>query len=423
MRLNKYNSFLLESAFMDLLLESKLEILANLRQVLYELAFSDDNSVRKVADKLLDIANSDKDLRLVQNFINIDSDATKVSFIPDNRVKYGEESDVVAINLDQYEKLNNIVAKGHEIISDVGIPLEGLKQTTNPDELPSNRWRVLGSYEGRKAAEHYSEYTLYHLQNVDDPSVYIVSFDSGRHGKGFRSIPNTPENLRGSVKIGRFINKIFDLYFADDKEQRANYSASDVEKFVNAYSALILYRRNAYNFFEIVTGEKIKHWYLKDNYAAQTGQLGSSCMRHASCQDYFNLYIENPEVCQLLIFKSTTGDKINGRALLWTDVDGKKWIDRVYTIKDSYMSLFSKWAAENGYTDIYRSGNDAKVKVKNKDYGYYPYVDSLNRLKFSCDIDDLTDEDLDKEAFLTTYEPDRPYIVLGQTDGEYSRRS
>jgi hypothetical protein len=87
------------------------------------------------------------------------------------------------------------------------------------------------------------------------------------------------------------------------------------------------------------------------------------------------------------------------------------------------MSLFSKWAAENGYTDIYRSGNDAKVKVKNKDYGYYPYVDSLNRLKFSCDIDDLTDEDLDKEAFLTTYEPDRPYIVLGQTDGEYSRRS
>lgn len=423
MRLNKYNSFLLESAFMDLLLESKLEILANLRQVLYELTFNDDKSVSRVADKLLDIANSDKDLRLVQNFIDIDSDATKLSFVPDNRVKYNEESDIVSINLDQYEKLDNIVSKGHEIISGVGIPLEGLKQTHNPDEHPSNRWRVLGSYEGEKAGNQYNIYTLYHLQNVDEPSVYIVTFSQKGQRGAFHTIPNTPENLRGSVKIGRFINKIFDLYFADDKEQRANYSASDVEKFVNAYSALILYRRNASTFFEIVTGEKIKHWYLKDNYAAQTGQLGSSCMRHASCQDYFNLYIENPDVCQLLIFKNVTGDKINGRALLWIDVNGKKWIDRVYTIKDNYMSLFSKWAEENGYTDIYRSSDETKVKVKNKDYVYYPYVDSLNRLKFSCDIDDLTDDDLDKEAFLTTYDPDRPYIILVETDGEYSRRS
>lgn len=58
MRLNKYNSFLLESAFMDLLLESKLEILAKLRQVLYELKFNDDKSVSKVADKLLDISKA-----------------------------------------------------------------------------------------------------------------------------------------------------------------------------------------------------------------------------------------------------------------------------------------------------------------------------------------------------------------------------
>lgn len=338
MKLNKYNSFLLESVFIDLLLESKLEILEKLRLVLYELKFNNDKSVSKVADKLLEIANSDKDLRLVQNFINIDSDATKVSFIPDNRVKYDEESDMVAIRLDKYEKLDNIVAKGHEIISKVGIPLQGLKQTDSTYDLPSNRWKVLGSYEGRKAAENYSEYTLYHLQNVDDPSVYIVCFSSVRHGDAFIKIPNTPENLRGSVKISRFINKIFDLYFADDKEQRSNYSASDIEKFVNAYSALILYRKNTSNFFEIVTGEKIKHWYHKNNYSAQTGQLGSSCMRYDSCQNYFNLYIENPEVCQLLIFKNLSGDKINGRALLWVDVDGKKWIDRIYTVRDNYIS-------------------------------------------------------------------------------------
>lgn len=419
MRLNKYNSFLLESVFMNLLLESKLEILADLKSVLYDLAFNDDKSVSGVADKLLDIANSDKDLRLVQNFISIDNDASKVSFVPDNRVKYDEESDIVALNLNRYMKLDNIVSKDHEIISGVGIPLEGLKQTTNTDELPSNRWRVLGSYEGKKAGSQYNIYTLYHLQNVDDPSVYIVSFGTDVNGKGFRSIPNTPENLRGSIKIGRFINKIFDLYFIENKEERAKYTASDIEKFVNAYSALILYKRNFMNFFKIVSGEDIKHWYLNDNYSTQTGQLGSSCMRYLNCQNFFNIYIENPEVCQLLIFMNVTGDKINGRALLWTDVDGKKWIDRIYTSKDNYILLFNKWAEKNDYTCVYSSNDKVKVKVKNKNYGKYPYIDSLRYLKFSCDIDDLTDDDIDKEAFLYSYKPDYPFIILNETNGEY----
>ena len=60
MKLNKYNNFLLESAITELILESKLELLANLRNVLYELAFSDDKSVGKVANTLLDIAKSEK---------------------------------------------------------------------------------------------------------------------------------------------------------------------------------------------------------------------------------------------------------------------------------------------------------------------------------------------------------------------------
>ncbi len=423
MKLNKYNNFLLESAITELILESKLELLANLRNVLYELAFSDDKSVSKVANTLLDIAKSEKDLRLVQNFVNIDSDATKVSFVPDNRVKYDEESDIIALKLDKNEELSHIVAPDHEIIKGVGIPLAGLKQTRIIDELPSNRWKLLGTYEGKKAGSNYSEYTLYHLQNVDDPKVYIVTYSSARHGFGFTKTPNIPENLRGSIKIGRFVNRIFDLYFADNKDERANYTASDVEKFVNAYSALILFRRNASKYFEIVSGEKIKHWYYKDNYANQTGQLGSSCMRHESCQEYFNIYIENPDVCQLLIFKNITGDKINGRALLWTDVNGKKWIDRVYTIKDSYSSLFNKWADENGYENIYRSDTNTKIKVKNRDYIEYPYLDTFSYFKLSCYIDDLTEDDLDKDAFLTNKQPDRPFLVLQETDGEYSERN
>lgn len=403
MELNKYNNFLLKSSITEIILESKLELLANLRNVLYELTFSDDKSVSKVANTLLDIAKSEKDLRLVQNFVNVDSDATKVSFVPDNRVNYDEESDIISLKFENGE-LSHIVAPGHEIIKGVGIPLVGLKQTCLIDELPSNRWRLLGTYEGKKAGSNYSEYTLYHLQNVDEPNVYIVTYSSNRHGFGFTKTPSIPENLRGSIKIGRFVNRIFDLYFANNKDERSNYTASDVEKFVNAYSAIILFRINASQYFEIVSGEKIKYWYYKDNYVSQIGQLGSSCMRHESCQEYFNIYIENSDVCQLLIFKNITGDKINGRALLWTDIYGKKWIDRVYTIKDSYSVLFKKWAEENGYENIYKSDKKTKIKVKNKDYIKYPYLDSFIYFK---------------SGFLTNKKPNKPYCVLQDTFGSY----
>ena len=180
---------------------------------------------------------------------------------------------------------------------------------------------------------------------------------------------------------------------------------------MNAYSALILFKRNASKYFEIVSGEKIKYWYHENNYASKTGQLGSSCMRHESCQDYFNLYIENPDVCQLLIFKNITGDKIVGRALLWTDVDGKKWIDRIYTIKDSYSSLFNKWAKENGYENIFNSDTKTKIKVKNIDYVEYPYLDSFSFLKI-----------LEEETFLKNTRPDKPYKVLQETNGGYINR-
>jgi hypothetical protein len=419
----KYNTFLLESVISELILESKLEILANLENILYELKLSNDNSIRKIADTLLDIAKSNKDLKLVQNFINIDSDPTKVSFIPDNRVKYDDDYSIVALKTNNKGILSNVVASGHEIIIKSGIPLKGLIQTHHIDELPSNRWNLLGIYKGEDADISYSKYTLYHLQNVDDPKVYIVSFSSYSHGAAFTSIPYTPENLRGSIKIGRFVNKILDLYYEDDKEKRLNYTSSDVEKFVNAYSALIIYRRNASKYFEIVSGEKIKYWYYKDNYSSSTGQLGSSCMRYDDCQNYFNIYIENPDVCQLLIFKNVTGDKINGRALLWIDVDGKKCMDRIYTTKDNYNILFLKWAKENGYEYIYRSEINIKVKIKNKDYNKYPYLDTLFFLKFSRHIDDLTEDDLDKEAFLTNKKPDRPFIVLQETNGNYNERN
>ena len=57
------------------------------------------------------------------------------------------------------------------------------------------------------------------------------------------------------------------------------------------------------------------------------------------------------------------GDFILGRALLWTDTNNKKWIDRVYTYKDTYNNLFSNWAKNNGYDDAYRTEDKIMIKL------------------------------------------------------------
>ena len=103
-------------------------------------------------------------------------------------------------------------------------------------------------------------------------------------------------------------------------------------------------------------------------------------MRFSRCRKYFDIYIENPKVCQLLILMDSTGKKIDGRALLWKTESGENFMDRVYTSKDSYMKLFKQWGEQNNYqmkSYNYR-GENIIVKVKPKIYSYYPYMDTLS---------------------------------------------
>jgi hypothetical protein len=424
MKLNKYNKFLLESLFYDLLLESKLEYMTDFNSVLTELKNdSMDGSVRKIADFLLKIEKYGADLKLIQNYISVDDDASKVSFIPDNKVSTDPENSIVKITT-RDNSLSTIVTN-HPILTTIGLNRDELKYPNYTDEIPSNRWKVIGGpYPGELHGTAFSVYTLYYLENIDDPSYKVVVCDNSRDSKkAFTKTFNLPEELRGNVKIGRFINRIMDIWFKDYPNEfgpRESYTAADIEKFVNAYTSAILYKKNVIDFFEVVSGKDIKYWYLSNNYAAQLGQLGSSCMKSKECQSFFKIYTENPEVCQLLIFKNKEGDKINGRALLWTDEDGKKWIDRVYTIKDNYMQLFTKWCELNGYENAYGTGERIKVVVKNKDYDKYPYMDTFCIYKRFTDNDRLIGE----EAYLYSdnYNAEEPYFILRSTSGRSETR-
>jgi len=381
MKLNKYNDFLFESTIYDLLLESNLIYMKDFRQILNDICSSEPwtSPVYHVSNTLLKIAGND--LKLIQNYIGIDKEVDKVSFVPDNKIKH----DTNTINLAGVEDdtFRNLVGD-HSIIDSCGISRDGLIFPRKADDLEniSNDWKLLGTYDGSAHGTSFGIYTLYHLENISNPMVRIVAFDdSSNNSSGIINNVELPE-IKSSIKVGRFVNRILDIYFKENPTgelgTRGEYTEADVEKFVNAYSAAVLFIKNAFDHFQIVYGEDIKYWYSEDVYATKSGQLGNSCMRHKACQDYFDIYTENPEVCQLLIFKSLAGDKLLGRALLWTDVDGKKLMDRIYTTKDNYIKLFKKWADEKGYKQIYDDEFSTKIKVNPKYYKKYPYMDTFS---------------------------------------------
>ena len=174
--------------------------------------------------------------------------------------------------------------------------------------------------------------------------------------------------------IGRWVRHIF------NDVRQTPIKNEDLESFVNAYKSTYDKMNKGSEKFELVKGEDIRYCYLEDRYEEVKGQLGNSCMRYQRCQKYLDIYVENPEVCSLLILKGDTPDKIIGRALIWTihdgpGVAGREFMDRVYMINDSDKLLFEAYAKEH---NIFRSQTYTyKIKVKEGRYNYYPYMDTF----------------------------------------------
>jgi hypothetical protein len=201
---------------------------------------------------------------------------------------------------------------------------------------------------------------------------------------------------RNSIKIGKFINKLF----------TGKYKDKDIEEFVNKFKATI---ENSAERFEMVEGDDIAFWYKSENYAERSGTLGNSCM--SGVNNIFNIYTKNPEVCKMLILKED--DKILGRALIWKldsikvhgmEITSEYFMDRQYTVKDSDVVKFRNYAKEkkwlikannnhhslepiiiNGDEDNVKNAT-MTVKVKKTessehDYEYdkYPYLDTFRR--------------------------------------------
>lgn len=190
----------------------------------------------------------------------------------------------------------------------------------------------------------------------------------------------------GTVKIGRFIRQIFDF-------NGIKISDVEVSKFVDLYKAAIDFNSSIKSGFKFVKGEDIRFWYNINNYADDYGSLGQSCMRQSSKSGYFDIYVKNPEVCQMLIL-TDDDNGLKGRALVWKLISGDYYLDRIYTLNQSdeelFVNFYQEWLSQNHPKSVIlmhkKEDSNLRVQLKSWEFDFYPYVDSLYCLEINVGI-------------------------------------
>ena len=383
--ISKYNEFILESQIYNLILEGKMVFSSDFTEILDTLSTSGDAEVEDLSSLIRGYMNID--VAVDSNCIDISDKQGMISFVPDDKVS---EEDLIYKIKPTADLLHYDSNNPHSLFTDLDIPGEGLINV-HPRSLTLNRWKLIK----KKEPNEYGNLTFYYLQDFDTPSRFIVIYYR-RSAQALITIGST-SNRKGEVKLGRFINKFLSAI-------GKTFPAATIERLVNMYQAEVLLKKDALNYFKVVEGEDIRKWYHENMYeSANGGQLANSCMRYSKCQDFLDIYVENSQVCKLLIFTPTEG-KLSGRALLWTLENGKKYMDRIYTNKDSYENLFLKWGNENGYSKGIESSS--VVKVNTKDYELYPYMDTF--VFYDAEEGKLSNSQIFQ----------RPYAQLDETEGE-----
>ena len=130
---------------------------------------------------------------------------------------------------------------------------------------------------------------------------------------------------------------------------------------------------------KIVDGEDIKKYYHCQMYDVEPdkdeggghGTMGS-CMQHDKTNDFFEIYISNPNQVKMVILLNPENGKIRGRALIWKLDDGNLFMDRIYTTNNQYRKEFENFKEEKKM--VRYGGGDVTLENKGE-FQYYPYMD------------------------------------------------
>jgi len=241
--------------------------------------------------------------------------------------------------------------------------------------------------------------------DISDSDDTVTFFPDKKASK--LSDEQSPFNVKGrtEIKVGRLAKAILtNKSIITDRDVLRSLSVDpstlkdkDFEDFVNLYKASKVKMDHK---FEIVNGSKISKYYDVDNYAfSERGTLGSSCMKHEECQEYFSIYEENKS-CSLLVYLNSSLEVL-GRALVWklskSPCESDYFMDRIYTANDSDVIKFINYADEQGWMYKYKQNCDSldslvfkykgqnilgevMVSLDKSDFDQYPFLDTLNCL-------------------------------------------
>jgi len=126
--------------------------------------------------------------------------------------------------------------------------------------------------------------------------------------------------------------------------------------------------------FAIIDGDAIKDAYHFENYAATSGTLGSSCMRHRQCQSYFDIYTKFPDKVKMAVLKR--GSKIAARSIMW-NIEGKFMFDRIYYTTNETQNLLKNTLEAAGYSTLFSVGGNYSMEIDLEGITKFPYLDTL----------------------------------------------
>jgi hypothetical protein len=161
-----------------------------------------------------------------------------------------------------------------------------------------------------------------------------------------------------------------------------------------------------------VKGKEIISSYQQINYtetAQRRGSLSNSCMKYDNLK-VIESYAKNPQCCSLIVVRD--GNKTEGRALLWTDIDGNKYIDRIFAPNEEIIQEIRGYCALKGYKTVY-SGNTGIEYVRDDVVLRYqlfcknnmPYLDSMKYINKKSHF-------MHKQEYATT-RPEESRISIG----------
>lgn len=168
---------------------------------------------------------------------------------------------------------------------------------------------------------------------------------------------------RYHTSVGKIVRRLFGN----------TYSDKEITAFAEAYATLITVSNPLYD-FSIIEGDAIKHAYYYENYAATSGTLGNSCMRHRQCQQYFDIYTKFPDKVKMAVLKR--GNKIAARSIMW-NIDGVFMFDRIYYTTNETHNLLKNTLEAAGYSTLFCKAGLYYIEMDLDGITKFPYLDTL----------------------------------------------